>query len=274
MYTIKGIDYPSVSQITGLLDKSEPMKKWAVNCMAEYIRQNAFSIDKNIKGCKFNYWELDEAILNNAILHYREVSKEALDVGKEVHDMIEKHIKGKKIDYEICAPQVRNAFNAFLTWEEKYIDKWLESEQIVWNSGPEPYYAGKLDAIAKMRKKVWHGIIMVWDFKSSKAHYPEYGMQASSYWAAREIVEIKPGKGEYNIHVKNETENEDHHVIINKLNGKIEGCGILRLDKETGMPDPKDYTKKHDRNLAAFFKLLEFFYAQKKRRLKNNPCVW
>jgi hypothetical protein len=43
--------------------------------------------------------------------------------------------------------------------------------------------------------------------------------------------------------------------------------GILRLDKETGQPEYKDYTKKY--KPEAFNHLVNYFYAYKKRRLNN-----
>ena len=54
---------------------------------------------------------------------------------------------------------------------------------------------------------------------------------------------------------------------------QVDGCGVLRLDKITGQPEFKDYSEGYERKLGAFLALVEFYYKDKKRRLKNNPKV-
>jgi|GEM_PF-5374228 len=49
--------------------------------------------------------------------------------------------------------------------------------------------------------------------------------------------------------------------------------GILRLDKDTGLPEWKDYSDKYETKLISFLSLLDYYYKDKKRRLKNNPRV-
>jgi hypothetical protein len=58
-----------------------------------------------------------------------------------------------------------------------------------------------------------------------------------------------------------------------EMGHKVEGTGILRLDKVTGDPEWKDYSKDYDRDVTAFLKLLDFYYHAKTRRLRNNKFV-
>ena len=84
--------------------------------------------------------------------------------------------------------------------------------------------------------------LYLYDFKTSNGFYDTYGKQISAYKQAFE-----------------EETCED-----------IDGIGIIRFDKNTGEYEIKDYTKDYDKEIKAFLKLLEFYYIDKKRKLKNN----
>jgi len=230
-YEIEGIEYPSVTQITGLLDKSDALLGWATGCMEKYI------LNKLGEGSI-------EDIIHEARFNYKEISNEAKDIGTEVHNMIEWHIKSIIEKSEMPsykgdrADEVQNGYLAFLDWEKENIKQWHESELTVVNN--EFYYAGQLDAVAELAD----GRMFVIDFKTSKGFYDGYDLQIAAYRNTDKI------KNEY----------------------KIDGMGVLRLDKETGQPEWKEY-KNYGRALAAFLALLDYYYSAKKRRLKNNPAV-
>ena len=237
-YIVDNIEYPSVTTVIGILDKGDGLKQWAVDCAIDYI-------DKN--------WVEGKSILdliNESRREWKNVQTEAMNIGTEVHHLIERYIKAKMtgkgnsilrqnthIEIE---NEIENGFNAFLEWEEENIHHWIESEQTVHCN--EYGYAGTLDAIAQLK----NGKIYLIDFKSSKGFYDGYDMQVSAYKYGR----------------------------MERRDIQIEGIGILRLDKETGIPEWKDYTSKYDRSIMAFHRLVEFYYAQKKRRLMNNPFVY
>ena len=42
----------------------------------------------------------------------------------------------------------------------------------------------------------------------------------------------------------------------------VDGCGILRLDKETGLPEWKDFSKRYESDLNVFNKMVELFMAR------------
>jgi len=260
-YTINDVEYPGVTTVLGLLDKSAPLMGWATGCMEKYI------IDKIEKNQNCMPMDIIK-IVNEARFNYKEVSKEALDVGSTVHKMIEEYVKAKiqGVDFDWKGkykPEVENGYLAFLEWEKKNVVKYLESEQTICslNYG----YAGTLDIIARLTDR---GIYCI-DLKASKGFYDGYGKQVISYASARQEVQLKPFT--MKILFKNEEETRDY--VMTQPPVIIDGVGVLRLDKETGQPEWKDYTKNYDRKLSAFLKLLEYWYTDKSRQLKNNPFV-
>ena len=166
---------------------------------------------------------------------FKEVSGEALTVGSIVHDMIEQYIKtGKAPDTD--NDQAQNGFLAFLEWESKNHVRWIQSELDLFHEGL--LYAGRTDAIAEV-----NGHLYLIDFKTSKGFYDDYKKQLAAY---REAYNYSFGYS-------------------------IENIGCLRLDKDTGECEWKDYTKGADKAFDAFTSLLGFYYKDKKRRLNNNP---
>jgi hypothetical protein len=253
-YTFDGIEYPGVTTITGQLDKSSALMGWAVKCQAEWIKQNS----KKENG----FYKLDDNMLNEARYHYKEVSETALDDGSKTHDLIEQYIKHDKDKTEIInnySDNVLNGFLAFLDWEEKNNVKWLESEKPIVNT--KHGYAGTLDFIAEI-----NGNITCVDIKTSKAIYPEYKTQVAAYLKARNLLR------EHKTMQVTNRQGEAYNVDYSEL-PEITHAGILRLDKETALPEYKDITKYIDKEYKAFCLLVQYYYAAKKRRLKNNPFI-
>lgn len=214
----EGLEYPSVTQITGQLDKSEALVQWAVNSVCQAVSE----------GCT----------IEKAKTAYKEISQEALDVGSETHKLVEVYIKSgvdatKGVE---VSEQAQNAFLAFLDWEKENDVKWILSELQVFDR--KRYYAGTLDALASI-----DGVIYVIDFKTSKAHYRDYALQIAGYTQAYNSMCTE-------VYVKH--------------------AGILRLDKNSGLPNFKDYSKDLSRMTEAFNHLLDFYYTFRRRRL-NNP---
>lgn len=174
-----------------------------------------------------------EEMLSNAEQNWRSVLSDAAGIGTETHNLIEKYIAGHD-NLPDVSDAARNSFKAFLAWEKEHNIKWLKSEMVV--ASNEHGYAGTLDAIC-----IFEGVEYVIDFKTSSGFYDEHGLQIAAYRGA-----------------------------ANEKGGNIQGCGILRLDKVTGIPEWKDYSKQYEKNLTAFHALLKAYYLLKDRRLKNN----
>lgn len=176
-------------------------------------------------------------VLNNALHEWKNTRDEAADIGSECHQLIHKYIKfGRDVTGQL-RPEVENGFLAFLDWEKGNAVKWIQTElQVV---SRVHGFAGTLDAICEIGGKKY-----LIDFKSSKAFYDGFDMQLAAY-----------------------------QVAAAEMGHDTEGCGILRLDKETGLPEWKDYSEKQEQAKGAFLALLKFYYLQKNRRLKNNPFI-
>jgi hypothetical protein len=181
-------------------------------------------------------YPLDE-LLASAKDNWRVVLNEAANIGSEVHDMIQEYIATGNEDSEYRHPSVRQSFGAFLKWQEQHGVKWIRSEMQV--ASKRYGYAGTLDGIC-----IYEGRRIVVDFKTASGFWDTYRMQAAAYRQAA----LESG--------------ED-----------VDGHAILRLDKEDGRPEFKDYSPRYERDLNTFLKLTELYYLLKDRRLANNPFL-
>lgn len=267
-YKINGIEMPGVTTVLDLLDKSAALKSWAVNCTIQYIKENVNKQYYPGMGHVVNYNNLLE-IVDKSKYEYKNVSERAKNTGSIVHDLINQYINAK-INHDNFDPtafrqyneEAENAFLAFLEWEKENIVEYIESEQPVCSL--EFCFAGTLDLIAKMK----NGKIYVIDFKSSKGFYDGYGKQIAAYLYARmEKKDNNQFECEFN------SDNGSWTKTITQIPVEIEGMGILRLDKITGLPEFKDYTKQYKTKISSFLSLLDFYYNDKKRRLKGNCRV-
>lgn len=184
-----------------------------------------------------------ESVLHLARTNWREARDEAADIGKEIHELIKVYIRHGRDAVGVYRPEVENGFLAFLEWERENGIAWLEAEKQVFDS--QHGYAGTLDAKCRFTKGQFAGRVFVIDFKSSKGIYDGYAEQVAAY----------------------------RHADSLATSVAADGCGILRLDKETGIPEFKDTSDTYEQKLAFFLKLLDCYYAQKNRRLAGNPLI-
>jgi len=217
------MDFPSVSQIVGLLDKSAALMFWAAKCAVDYIKENRSKFDEHAHAF--------DNICSDAVTAYK--NDQSKEIGTEVHKQIEKFIK-KEFDFK--APreaEVDNCLTAFSDWFDINNVEIIETEKtlIHFDLG----YAGTCDAVA-----IINGTKYIIDWKTSKSIYPEYALQLAAYRIA-----------------------EGNNLSV----------AVLRLDKETGEYEFKDMSKHIEQKEKAFINLLDFFYNEKKRKLKNNTIV-
>lgn len=122
------------------------------------------------------------------------------------------------------------ALTAFVAFLE-----WAEKFEIETIATEQKVYsdcwAGTLDLKCKLLGK--QGII---DFKSSKSIYPEYRYQLAAYRSV-------------------DDDNEFH--------------AVLRLDKETGYPEYKDFSKTYKKDLNVFNKMVALYFARHPRIAKK-----
>lgn len=221
-YNYKGRKLPSVTTITGQLDKPA-LIPWALKCMAQYIERDFQSFlattNHNEESFILDYKELMDT-LERAKKEYRTVAQDALDIGSAVHHAAENYlIHGK----EPLAPsdEVTSGFLAFLEWMDEHRVEVIKTEYTVYGRT----FAGTLDLLAMV-----DGVMTVVDFKTTKKPYnnrpyPEWRWQTAAY--------------------RSETE--------------AEANSVLRLDKQTGMPDYYDLSKTYKRDLQVFRTLNQLF---------------
>jgi len=195
-------ELPSVTTILGQVKKipGAYYSKLAVN----YLKENL--LDKLID-CSMSLDDLRRLDLPELMKYAKATAKRdyeaAGDIGTRVHAAIEQYFKLEISRATIVGVEddILKPMDAFLEWVNKNDVKCLLSEHTVYS---KIGYAGTLDFIGTINGKKY-----LVDFKSSKGFWPEMPMQLAAYHYAHEEM-----TGE-----------------------KMEGVGILRLDKETGMPE-------------------------------------
>lgn len=117
-------------------------------------------------------------------------SKDALDIGHQVHDWIENYakwkIKGAKPETKLPEDEkVAHSIKSFLLWETKHEVEWLASELVVVSI--KNSFAGTLDGLAKV-----DGKLTLIDFKTSSQISEDYYLQTGAYQIALEEMGIVP----------------------------------------------------------------------------------
>jgi hypothetical protein len=144
---------------------------------------------------------------------HRRGGRKAMDTGTLVHDAIETHLAGGDPSSALDGNEA--AANAFLAWLEWAKHAELEPLHVERQVVSRDYrYAGTADLIGRMGDTT-----CLLDWKSSKGIYAEYLWQVCAYAAA----------------YTEETRNE------------IAAVGVVRLDKETGMPECRLVTDRAER---------------------------
>ena len=92
---------PSVTEIISDCSKGPPLQ-WSANMAVEWIRENCTTI-VDMVGTSWGVENLSdlyvtESELNEARFAYKKVSEKALDIGSEVHALIERFLKGEDVD--------------------------------------------------------------------------------------------------------------------------------------------------------------------------------
>jgi CRISPR/Cas system-associated exonuclease Cas4 (RecB family) len=163
----EGNNIPSVTSFTGIIDKSSALIGWAIKLTKQYL------LSKIENGEQITIIDIEEATKE-----HRKAKEEAADIGTQIHEWIEKWIKGEKPEIPEDE-KIGNVINAFLQFQKEYKVKWLETEKIVYSQ--KYNFAGILDAVGIINKK-----LVIFDFKSSNGIYSEYAFQTAGYQIAYE----------------------------------------------------------------------------------------
>jgi hypothetical protein len=233
-YELNGVEYPSVTTITGILDKPA-LLGWASNCAVDFIKERLDDIKDPTDVHK------GEDILEQARKAYTIKRDSAADAGTQCHHAIQMYIEGHDPYPSLKCKEARNGFEAFLAWEKMNHVEWLQSEVAVFSEAHG--YAGRFDAIAMV-----NGHRYLIDFKTSKGVWDEHRYQICAYRQA-------------------------YNEMLEEGQEPIEHLAVLHLDKSSGEPSFIPVMKNIERYTNLFNTLCMVYYLLKDRRLKNNPFV-
>ena len=224
-YKRNGLKYPSVTTITGQLDKPA-LTWWAANCACDYIISELEGSDEDMVPVGALY-----PVIEAARKGFMKVSRQALDIGSATHGAIEHYLKTGQ-EPQAPSDEVLSAFLAFLEWKGSMdVGETIQTEFTLYADR----YAGTCDWIVMLGGKKY-----LIDFKASKGIYKEYQYQVAAYRAC---------------------------------DPSIEGCGILRLDKVTGLPEWKDTSETYEQDLKVFEILTDLWYATHPREAAAHAAA-
>jgi hypothetical protein len=167
MVVIKGERYkvPSVTRITGTLDKSGPLVNWAINNTLDVCRGAI------VPGVEYAGLYLDE-VWNAAKKASQTIRLDAAKKGTETHHRIESFLKEG-----VPLPEGATFGMEFSRFLQQF--RILQVEGRVYSRRFR--YSGTFDALAESDK----GLTLL-DWKTGKAIYPEFRFQTAAYVHARE----------------------------------------------------------------------------------------
>lgn len=203
----------SVTGATGVVDKSAPLMGWVAKCMALYL------LAEKKKGNGI----ITEALVGRAKKEYRQIAKEAADIGTEIHEWVSDWILKKKPEIP-DNEKVVNGVRAFLKFQKKHKFKWLESERLVYSRKYK--YAGWLDATAMTGKE-----FTLVDFKSGNGLYNDMRFQVAGYRLAYEEETGKKFDKNILIRFGKETGEFDHYILEDYEKDKKAFLNCLVLKK-------------------------------------------
>lgn len=165
----------SVTAVTGLIDKSRVLIKWAVGEDIAYIKR---FLDQRA-GQTLTIEEI-APVLFEAERYHDQLKEKAASTGDQVHEFAEEFanafVSGKKLPEpkDDMPEEVIQGINAFLQWFNENEVHYHVSESVVYSR--ELDIVGKADAVAKV-----NGEHVLLDYKTSSGVYPEHHYQAAAY---------------------------------------------------------------------------------------------
>ncbi|MCK5017494.1 MAG: hypothetical protein KAS32_10540 [Candidatus Peribacteraceae bacterium] len=214
-----GYKVPSVTTILSLLDKGPFLDKWKIQCAIDYIKENSdLHLLRSYK-CGFIPDNL-EPVLSA----HKTKSKEATDIGTEIHLMAEQILND---EFDSCLPSelYQNFAIEFVKWIEKYNVKPIAMEGVLYGDG----YAGRFDLVCEIDP-----------FWATKSWYKLSGEKLG--WPQTVLIDLKTGKGQY--YNEHGIQLAAYHKAFNDENKifRVDYHGVLKYNKETMKLNYKDFT--------------------------------
>lgn len=166
MYTWSGQPVPGVTSILRVIDKPALMP-WAIGVTRDYWLEAVNAGRTDFQKIHKESWSAN-----------KKISKDAANIGKNVHSYAEAHFKGLALP-ALETDEAKRGVEAFHKWLEAHKVNVKASERFVFSK--EHHYAGTTDFIAEI-----DGVLSVGDIKTSSGIYPEMRMQTAAYQHALE----------------------------------------------------------------------------------------
>ena len=167
-----GVKVPGVTSVLGGIPKPF-LQYWGQKLVAEFACENIGSVTSLLLNGQ-RQAAID--MMKNAPRRY---TTDRANIGTEAHELFERLARGEDIG------RVHSDFEGYVTQFKMFLDEFqpefLMMEETVWSDTYE--YAGSFDAIALI-----DGEVAVLDWKTTKAIYPEVGLQLAAYRYADHIV--------------------------------------------------------------------------------------
>lgn len=193
VHPVTGKEYPSVTTITGMKDKSGALVGWATRETTEYVVRNWDELSAQTA-------KLKRYLIKGARFEQKApgTSFSPAKAGDLIHDIVEGYINTgtpffsphalKICDEAEVTPlqameEVLPWFENFLAWEKRWKPEWVLAEASVFCDSVG--YAGTLDFLFKIGDRTYLG-----DLKTGKAAYPDYSLQLHALAHGEEIVTL------------------------------------------------------------------------------------
>lgn len=161
---------PSVTTISGLIDKSSYLVPWSSKIAAEWVAENF----DQLLGIR------DPDVMVAAIKEGAEKKRNAgRDLGSLAHNTIEALCRGQRID---IPPEVAHHVAGWMQWADRYVDHFVMIEETVWSH--QFQYAGTFDVLAHFKD----GRNVLVDYKTGKDIYVDAIMQLNAMANADTVV--------------------------------------------------------------------------------------
>lgn len=216
-YTWKEKNY-LVPGVTSILQRlAKPMLiDWAARMASEYFRDKL--LERVAANGVIPLLESElEPFVKDAKGHHRRFTRDAADVGKQVHAYAEACLRSTIRGYKGPEPKypdtkderILNGCDAFESWVQAHDVEIIEPERVIFSR--EHFYAGTCDVYGYV-----DGELVIGDFKTSSGVYVDHLFQTAAYQIA----------------------------IEEELGETIPARWLIRLDKKTG----EFHAERHERN--------------------------
>lgn len=184
---VNGKRKSGVTTFIGVKDKSAGLVSWATDLCRDYLCE-ILDAGKKIT---------EEDIAVAYCLHAQRKT-EAANIGTEVHNWVEAHIKGENPEMP-KSKEAQIGVNAFLDWESENKVKYISTERVVYSKKHD--FIGKMDIEAMV-----NGKRCLIDIKTSNDLRNDYLMQTAAYVRADEEESGKSYHGRWLLRVSKEDE--------------------------------------------------------------------